>query len=123
MSYNKKFNHAMQELANTTIMKPNTMPPFMKLLVQLGFQIRPPHYASFGTNLGVLGTFFGGCFGLLMTLLVWLPQRFPFWMCIFGSVCAGLLFGLGMAMYYRTSARKHKLSKWEHLGETNTAKH
>jgi hypothetical protein len=89
----------------------------MKLLGQMGFQVRPPHYSSFGMNVLSLGCFFGFFLGLFMSLFIWLPQNYPIVICVLGSLASGLFFGLFMAVYYRYGARKYKLTTWEKLGE------
>ena len=68
-----------------------------------------------------MGIYFGIAWGILMWFLLWSGQSMSVWVAMVASFAAGLLFGVSMAFYYRHSARKHSLSKWEDLSESADA--
>ncbi|MGB7269435.1 MAG: DUF6404 family protein [Albidovulum sp.] len=110
-----RFEKAMQELARSGIWKSNHNPPVLRLWRAVGLASRPPHYADFGTNLLVCALYFGPMWGLFMWFFVWKDKGMPIDGAVMGSILAGGLFGMGMAYYYKVSARRAKLSKWEDL--------
>lgn len=118
MRYEEKFKYAMEELATKkAILKSSGTPPLLKLLKKMGCEVRPPHYSSFVKNALFEGLFFAVSWGLLMAIFLWSPQNYPLIVWLLSSAAAGLMFGLSMAGYYKYSARKHKLSTWDELGE------
>ncbi|GHB70977.1 hypothetical protein GCM10008107_20580 [Psychrosphaera saromensis] len=115
MSYQSKLEKAQAELAQTDMREANYNPPIFVLLRKLGLKIRPVHYNTFIKNFAFLATFFGLIWGLLMWFTTWSTERLPIFNVVGTSIFSGLLFGLIMSLYYRKSAAKHKLSKWEDL--------
>ena len=115
MDFDSKYAQAMVELNNSSIVEGNYAPPFHKLLRRWGVAVRPPHYAGFGTNWLMTGLFFGLLWGGFMWLVVWQLQELSGEVAAWASIAAGGLFGFVMAIYYKFSADKHKLSRWEDL--------
>ncbi|WP_341206551.1 DUF6404 family protein [uncultured Psychrosphaera sp.] len=115
MSYQSKLEKAQAELANTGMRESNYNPPIFILLRKLGLKIKPVHYNSFISNFVFSAIFFGLIWGLLMWFTTWSTQRLPIFNVVTTSIVSGVLFGLIMALYYKKSASKNGLSKWDDL--------
>lgn len=115
MSFEAKKRAALAELANSKIWRSNYEPPLLLFMWWLGKETRPPHYNRFLRNTLNLGVFFGFFWGVVMCLFVWRTTGMPVLTVVFVSLLAGGIFGLSMALYYRISARKNSLSKWDSL--------
>ncbi len=113
--FDRKYERALQELKETAIWESGYLPLAHRILRKRGFEARPPHYNSFLTNAVPMGLYFGIVWGVLMWLFQWMRWELPIIVAVVASVAAGLFFGLSMAMYYRSSAKKHSLSDWEEL--------
>ncbi len=100
--FDAKLKMALDRLCETRIWPSHYASPLYRLLWRLGVNLPPPHFNGFLANFAVSAAFFGIVWGLLMGLTGggWLLRE---------SILAGGLFGLWMAIYYRFSARKHKL--------------
>lgn len=116
MIFEEKLELAREELENTGIWKSNYNTPLLRLSHKLGLKLKPPHYANFISNLLILGLYFAIIWGILMWLFFWRNANMTLIAAIIASVVAGSLFGLIMAFYYRYGVKKHKLSKWDDLG-------
>lgn len=115
MSYQSKLEKAQAELAKTGMRESNYNPPLFMLLIKLGLKIKPVHYNSFIKNFTFSAIYFGLIWGFLMWFTTWSTNRLPIVNAVATSIVAGILFGLIMALYYKRSAAKHKLSKWDDL--------
>ncbi|WP_114010368.1 DUF6404 family protein [Cohaesibacter intestini] len=116
MTFDDHYQLAMTELQGTEILRDNYAPPLHKLLLRLGFSMRPPHYASMPVNMLTTGIPFGILWSGLMWLFVWEDQiGMTVSIALWAGFFAGMLFGIGMAIYYRAAARKHGLSSWPQL--------
>ncbi len=73
------------------------------------------HYNTFIINFLTMAIMFGLFWGLIMWFTTWKNQSIPIQIALITSLCAGLLFGLSMAFYYKLSAKKNNLKKWEQL--------
>lgn len=96
-------------------MKSNYAPPLFRILWRIGVYVRPPHFASFGSNFLLTGAWFGVVWGAIMWLLVWPGTGKSPLVDAITALVAGLLFGLCMALYYRQGARKYKLPGWAQI--------
>jgi hypothetical protein len=115
---------ALRILGETGIWRSNYLPPATRTLWRLGFEVRPPHFISFGRTMLFLGIYFGLAWGAIMylsSLIVLGRSVVP--LPAFALVCAGagFFFGVSMATYYAYGRRKHRLPAWETLGETEGA--
>jgi hypothetical protein len=117
MSYPRRLETALAQLAATGIMKSNYAPPLFRILWRMGVYVRPPHFASFSSNFLLTGTWFGLVWGVLMWLFVWPATGQMPLAALAAALFAGGMFGLSMALYYRYGARKHKLSDWSQIQE------
>ena len=115
MSFQSKLEAAQKELNKTKIWKSNHNPPISVLLRKLGVNIRPFHYCSFISNFLTGLLLFGVGWGLMMWFTFWQANDMPIKIAILTSLFSGLLFGLFMALYYKRSAKKNKLSDWHTL--------
>lgn len=110
---------AQRELKAVGIAKSSYHPPILTLYRSLGWQVRPPHYNSFLSNI----VLFGLPFGIMMFFAIalrFVGLHFLLWisLSLLLTIVAGLLFGLGMAGYYKFSAYINRLSTWEELALT-----
>ena len=81
----------------------------------IGFEPRPPYYQSFTKVVVFFGIYFAVLWGLTMNLVIWRDQAIPFPVQLISSALAGVLFGFGMALWYRYVRRKSGLSSWADL--------
>ncbi len=115
MSDRLKRQLALVRLSKTGIWRSNYAPPFVRMLWSLGFDVPPPHYATFWGAALVAGSAFSAGYGLLIWLLVWSPTTMSFRVVALRVIVAGLLFGLCMAAYYYYGRKKHNLPSWNDL--------
>jgi len=81
------------------------------MLWEHGIDLPPPLFMSFMLILAFMGTLFAIGFGALAALFIipmWLmgAENLPIMQSLVATVCAGLLFGMTMATYFRYQARK-----------------
>lgn len=107
-----KLENMQRHLAELGVSPSTTAPPLWRLLWRLGIDIVPPLFMGFRQAALVMGSFFGVFWGLFMWLFMWSRGGMPVWIALVAAALAGLLFGLGMASYFRYVARKHKLPSW-----------
>jgi hypothetical protein len=115
MRFEDKKKRALEELRRTNIMKSNYAPPLLKLLWKIGIKAKPPHYNSFVINALPLGLYFAVGFGVLMWFIQWKAMPLGEVIAIALSIVAGIIFGVGIAIYYRISTKKNNLTSWESL--------
>ena len=95
-------------------------PPLHRLLWAAGVNARPPHYASFGGNALLMGSFWGvwmAVFGAVYALRLHPGEDADV---VVKPICIALLaaiaFGLAMATVFRSRARKANLPSWDAIG-------
>lgn len=113
--YERKLAAAMAEMAQTTMKRSNYNPPALRLQQRLGWEARPPHYATFWRITLGYALWFGTVWGIAMWFLSWRSAGFTVLAAVGAAALAGVLFGLIMAAYYKRAGRKHQLSRWEDL--------
>lgn len=113
--YNRRFDAALGEIAETSVWKSNYNPPMLRSLRFLGFRPRPPHYAAFLSILLGYAAWFGPIWGAMMWFAAWRDEGFTVLSAVSASAAAGLLFGLAMAVYYAWGRKKYGLSRWQDL--------
>jgi hypothetical protein len=121
MTFEEKREAALKLLESTDIWRSNYAPPLLRLLWKFGVKVPPPHFVGFAANFVCGGLFFGVAWGLLMWALLWWRQSTPLGMVVGAATLAGLLFGLGMASYYRHGARRNKIPLWKEFQPTSHA--
>ena len=112
--YSRKFEAAVAEMNNAGVWRLNGMPPYLLVARRLGFEPRPPYYASFAKITLSFGVYFAVVWGLAMSLVFW-RDYMPVPLQLISSAVAGLLFGIIMATWYRHVRRKRSLSSWGDL--------
>jgi len=113
MTHEEKVAHLVKDLGQKGISAHTVAPPAYRFLWRLGIEARPPHFASFWSLAVTMGVFFGFLWGIGMWFAFWQDQDMPVFIALAGSALAGVLFGLIMAAYYRSRARKLMLPRWE----------
>ena len=113
--YDTRLTRALAELEASGIKRSNYAPPLFHLARRLGARPRLPHYMGFWQAVALTGPFFAVTWGLFMWIVFWLPRGLTGWAALLAALVAGLLFGIGMALYYRYSAKRAGLSRWEAL--------
>jgi hypothetical protein len=123
-TFQSKKSEALRILGATGIRPLNYLPPATKALWRLGFEVRPPHFVSFGKVMLSFGTYFAITWGAIVYSLSLFGIGAPVAsLTAFALGCgsAGLCFGLATATYYAYGRRKHHLPSWETLGENEGA--
>ena len=110
---------ALELLAKAGIRRSNYEPPFLRLFWKFGFNVPPPHFASFWSNVVFMGSFFGVLWGVIVWMLVWSLEGETLGVVALAAVLAGTFIGLAMASYYAYGRRKHKLPSWQELGASS----
>ena len=113
--YARRFDAAVAELNTAGVSGLNAMPPYLRIGRKIGFEPRPLHYESFAKVAVSLGIYFAVTWGFFMSFVFWQDRGMPAPMQAFNAALAGLLFGLGMAVWYRRIRRKSRLSSWDEL--------
>ncbi|WP_027328413.1 DUF6404 family protein [Marinimicrobium agarilyticum] len=118
MDFEAKREVALKELSESGVQKANFRPPVLVLAWKLGLKLRPPHYNTFWANTLFNGCWFCVLWGFAMWFLIWRNQGMPVLGALLAALFAGFLFGSMMAVYYRWSARKCRLTPWEEINDT-----
>ena len=113
---------ARRELLAASIRRFDGEPLVDRLLARLGIDLRPPHYRPFWPNVLAMGAFFGPAWGIMMWFATWRAEEMSPVAAIALSASAGLLYGLLVAGWYRRSARRNRLSRWEDLAPPDGAR-
>ena len=117
MDHQAKVAYLLKDFEQRGISTYTAAPPFYRLLWRLGFEVTPPHFASFSAIAQLTGAGFGVAWGLFMCLFVWSVAGsgaiLSVFIAIIPAVVAGALFGILMAAYYRWQAKKLALPPWK----------
>ena len=111
--YRRRMLAIADELRAQRVGTYTSAPPIYRLAWMLGLRVRPPLYQSFAALALGMGIWFGVVWGSLMWFLFWRGEEKPLSIAVFGSLIAGLVFGLGMACYYRWKAGRLQLPPLE----------
>jgi membrane associated rhomboid family serine protease len=111
MTHEEKVAYLLRDLGEKGISQYTIAPPLYRLLWRLGIEVRPPHFTSFGSLAALMAVAFGIFWGIFMWLTVWQQRSSP--SLVGTAALAGLFFGVIMAAYYRSRARKLALPRWE----------
>jgi hypothetical protein len=116
MTHDEKVTLMLAELSQHGVGRWTSAPPMYRALWKAGFEVPPPMFSSFGQLFAVQGIGFGVLWGLFVwSFVLWLPL-FPIVLVLPMALCAGSLFGLCMAAYYRWQAKRLKLPTWSKYG-------
>jgi hypothetical protein len=116
MTHREKVARFVQEMDKRGVKRYNSAPPVWRLAWLLGIRLPPPHFLGFVANFLINAVAFGVPWALIMWLIVWRNERWPF--ALATAALAGVPFGLWMACYYRFSARRLVLPPWEDYYES-----
>ncbi len=123
MSFEKKLKKAHRELTVKGVSHLKYNPPITRILRKVGVKVRPPHYYSFLFTAILVSIYFILSVGILVLGLLPLLQIWSQHSIALSAAFTKLLelgaisfvFGLLTAAYYKYSAKKYRLSKWETL--------
>jgi hypothetical protein len=102
-------------LEKTGISRSRYEPHWLRLLWKFGFNIPPPHFASFWITTVFTGSFIGVLWSLVMWLIVWSREGKTLGEVALAAIVFGTCFGLANASYYAYEKSKHKLPSWQEL--------
>ncbi len=113
--HNRKFTAALAELDKAGITGARAWPLDARLMRRLGLKRRPPLYQPFWWSVISFGLSFAISWGLVMWVGLWRQNGQSITTSINLAALAGLLFGLGMAVFNQYSRKRHSLSRWDDL--------
>lgn len=115
MTFEQKKEHAIAIMESKHMWKSNYAPPLIKGLWKLGLKIRPLPFMPFWQSTLITGIFFGPLYGLFMWFSVWENNGMAIAVAISMSVMAGILFGIGMAIFNWWLKTHNNLPTWDEL--------
>ena len=102
------------EMAQLGVGTYTAAPPFFRLFWGMGLRVPPPLFMAYAPLALITGSIFAVFWGVGMWLIAWRTHSdMSTWLALVVSAFAGLLFGLGMASYYRSKARDLPLPSWQ----------
>ncbi len=115
IEFERKYRKATLELAEVFSWKGKHIPARQRLARKMGLELRPSHYNSFLRNTIQHGIYFSVVMSLFMSYIYrddadMTGQELLGW-----SLMSGAFFGLCVAINYRLSFERHKLTAWEEL--------
>ena len=119
MDFREKVELAVGDVVARGVARPTAAPFPYRVLWRLGARVRPPHFQGFPALVAVNGLTVALSFAVPLTLVLVLrngPGYLPAALhnvLMTTSGAFGLLCGLGLAAYYRLSARRLGLPDWE----------
>lgn len=121
-TFQRKLEAAFAAANAAGLKKSYYAPVLHRLLCRLGIAIRPPHFAGIAQNFLMQGVVFGACWGGAMWFAAWRHQGVPPSMAFLGTGAAGLIFGAGMAAYFRYAAPPAPAAGMEHARRRGVVK-
>jgi hypothetical protein len=116
MSFEEKRVQSLALLAQTGIRPTVYAPPVVLLLWKLGVKVLPPDFMGFASVTALSALWYTPMWGLLMWAALWLRRGVPIGSVVIVSCAGGLLFGLGLALYYLRDRKKYDLPDWDSIG-------
>ena len=113
MTHAEKIELLLKDLTQRGARQYTIAPPLYRVLWRLGIEATPPHFARFWSLALTMGAFFAIAWGIVMWLLFWRGGNTPVAVDVGVSIVAGFLFGVAIAAYYRKSAGRLALPRWE----------
>ena len=111
MTHEERVEYFLRDMRRRGVSASTAAPPFDRLLWALRLRTRPSLMCDWWSLFASFGLVFGVLFGGLMSLTTWRAVA-PDTQLLLGSL-SGILFGAGMATYYRWKARQLELPAWE----------
>ena len=113
MNHDEKVRYLVDDLGKRGVGAYTVAPPVYRLLWRLGIDVVPPHFAAFWPLAVSMGVFFAVIWGLVMSLFDWKATEPHPGTLFVSALIAGLIFGLLMARFYQSRARRLSLPRWE----------
>ncbi|MGK3125854.1 DUF6404 family protein [Candidatus Pantoea formicae] len=113
--FKRKTDRAFALLEEKALRECNRIPLTYRLLWSAGIKVPPALFASFGSNVCVLGAYFAVFYGCIMWLITWRPQGMSPLTSAVTSLLAGLFYGICMAAVFRKRRKAMDLPVWEQL--------
>jgi len=114
---------ALELLAATGMDGRHYEPRLVRLLWRLGIDIPPPHFASSRVAAVMTGTVLSLVWSPCVWWLSWDDPKASWTRIAIVALLGGLLFGVAMALYYRSAARRYNLPPWESLAREQASVH
>ncbi|MGY1426203.1 DUF6404 family protein [Lysobacter sp. A289] len=119
MDNDNKLHRALESMNSVAVSSSTKTPLLHQAAWRLGIMVPPPLLASFGFNFVFLGGTFAALWGTLMfiffTFVNAQDSALSVAILAIGSASAGVLFGLIMALYFRSLAIRNNLPTWRSL--------
>jgi hypothetical protein len=112
MDFDRRLELALARVSKTGIWQNNYAPPIYHCLWFAGFEVPPPHFASFAFNAAFSGAWFGMCWAAVMWFTCWSRGGLPGLQAAAFATIVGTCFGLVMASYYSIGAWRYGLPRW-----------
>jgi hypothetical protein len=113
-SFKTKLDIALRLMDTKGIRRVRYIIPLYRLLWFLNVPIRPPQFAGFAFNAIFFTLYFCAICALSGWFATWMGQRIPIAI-VFGIVASAPIYGVLLAAYYRSVARRYKLPAWAEL--------
>ena len=113
MTHGEKVSLFSVEMRKRGVGAYTSAPPFYRLLWALGAAVPPPHFQSFTSLATTMGSVWAVIFGAVMYFMQWRTGGMSIARVCGLALMSGVIFGLIMAGYYRSSARRWNLPRWE----------
>lgn len=121
MTFTEKLGAATILLRSKGLRRPLYAPTIVALLWRFGVEIPPPHFAGFAGTFAFAGAAFGGVWGLVMWFAMWSASGVPAFEALRLVALVGFATGGFVAIYYRVSARRHRVPRWADFHPTGSA--
>jgi hypothetical protein len=112
MTHDEKVRCFIAEMRRRGVNQYTAAPPAWRTIWALGLPLPPPHFIAFVPLAIGTGLIFGELWGLAMWAAFW-TAGLEGWIIVRGAAVLGLLFGLSLAAYYRCSAWRLGLPRWQ----------
>jgi hypothetical protein len=109
----QKVERLIADLRRRGVSPYTAAPPLFRLAWALGLNVPPPLFMGFLPLTLLMGAFYGTLWGGFIWALQWHSGPSAQRAAATLAACAGLVFGLSVAAYYRRKASRLRLPPWE----------
>lgn len=113
--FRRKREKAYALMLEKGLHKNDRIPFLYRLLWRAGINVPPALFANFACNVCVLGTCYAVFWGCCMWFVTWKPRGYSPLASVIIALAAGLLFGLWMAVAFRSRRKAKGLPEWRQL--------
>ena len=103
---------ALSLLESRGVKQSSGQPLLFRFAWWLGFELPPPHYASFALVAIINGAYFFSVWGIAMWISIWSKEPSGWFVYLTTSVLGGAIFGVATALGFRSERRKLNLPSW-----------